>query len=209
MYINGGEMAERRTQEERKEATRAALLGAGRMLFTERGYHGASQEEIVARAGMTRGALYHNFEDGKRGLFREVVEEIEAEIDVVVEVAAREEFERSGGMVEAWMAGNLAYLEACAREDVRRILFGDASSALEWEEWREIDGSHGLPQIRQGLAALIEMRILDEQPIEPLARLWYGASVEAGMYVAEAGDSGAAVHEMQSALRRLFDGMIR
>ncbi len=201
-------MVERRTQEERKEATRRALLESGRALFTERGYHGASQEEIVARAGMTRGALYHNFEGGKRGLFREVVEELEAEIDVFVEGAAREEYERSGEMVEAWMAGSLAYLEACAREDVRRILFGDASSALGWEEWREIDGSHGLPQIRRGLETLIEMGILGEQPVEPLARLWYGASAEAGMYVASAEDSGAAVREMQSALRRLFDGMV-
>lgn len=200
-------MAGRRTQEERKEATRGALLVAGRALFTERGYHGASQEEIVARAGMTRGALYHNFEDGKRGLFREVVEEIEVEIDEGVAAAFREGRERSGDVVEAWMAGSLAYLEACAREDVRRLLFGDASSALGWEEWREMDVAHGLPQIREGLEALVEMGILDSQPVEPLAHVWYGASVEAGMYVASAKDPEAAIGEMQAALRRVFHGM--
>lgn len=201
-------MVERRTQEERRGATRSALLRTGRELFVERGYHGASQEEIVGRAGMTRGALYHNFEGGKRGLFREVAEEVEAEIDDVIEAAVREEYERSGDMVEAWMAGNLAYLRMCARVDVRRILFGDASSALGWEEWREIDVAHGLPQIRRGLEALIELEILEEQPVEPLAHLWYGASAEAGMYVASSKDTEAAIREMQAALRRVFDGMI-
>lgn len=201
-------MAERRTQEERREATRRALLVAGRELFTEKGFHGASQEEVVGRAGMTRGALYHSFEGGKRGLFREVAEEVEAEIDEGVASAFREEYERSGDVVEAWMAGNLAYLRMCARVDVRRILFGDASSALGWEEWREIDVAHGLPQIRQGLEALIEMGILEEQPVEPLAHVWYGATVEAGMYVASADDSEEAIWEMQAALRRVFDGMV-
>jgi AcrR family transcriptional regulator len=203
------DMSERRTQEERREATRRALLDAGRELFTERGYHGASQAEIVARAGMTRGALYHNFEDGKRGLFREIAEEIEVEIDEATVVAFREEYERSGDVVEAWMAGNMAYLRMCAREDVRRLLFGDASAALGWEEWREMDVAHGLPQIREGLEALIEMGILDEQPVEPLAHIWYGASVEAGMYVASSEDPEAAIDGMQSALRSVFDGMVR
>ncbi|MBA2691937.1 MAG: TetR/AcrR family transcriptional regulator [Rubrobacter sp.] len=202
-------MVERRTQEERREATRRALLASGRGLFAELGYHGASQAEIVARAGMTRGALYHNFEGGKRGLFREVAEEIEVEIDEAVIAAFREEYERGGDMVEAWMAGNLAYLRMCARADVRRILFGDASAALGWEEWREIDIAHGLPQIREGLEALIEIGILEKQPVEPLAHIWYGAGAEAGMYVASAEDSEAAINEMQSALRRVFDGMTR
>ena len=71
-------MAERRTQAERRAATRAALLSAARPLFAERGYEAVSSEEIVAAAGVTRGALYHHF-DGKRGLFAAVFEEVESE----------------------------------------------------------------------------------------------------------------------------------
>ena len=56
--------------------SRAALLRAGRELFAERGYAGVGTEEIVARAGVTRGALYHHFAD-KRDLFRAVHEELE------------------------------------------------------------------------------------------------------------------------------------
>lgn len=201
-------MVERRTQEERREATRRALLVAGRELFAERGYHGASQEEIVGRVGVTRGALYHNFEGGKKGLFREIAEELEVELDGVIASAFRGEYERSGDLVEAWMAGNYAYLEFCAGDEVRMILFGDASSALGWEEWREIDVSHGLPQIKQGLEAMVRLGVLEDQPVEPLAHAWYGASSEAGMYVAAAEDSKKAIAEMQSALRRMLDGML-
>ena len=68
-----------RTQAERREETRAKLLEAGRRLFEERGYEAVGTPEIVAAAGVTRGALYHHF-DGKRELFAAVYEAIEAEI---------------------------------------------------------------------------------------------------------------------------------
>ena len=68
-----------RTQAERSEATRGALIDAARRLFAERGYADVGTEEIVRAAGVTRGALYHHF-DGKRDLLRAVYEQIEAEI---------------------------------------------------------------------------------------------------------------------------------
>ena len=57
---------------EQSEATRAALVAAARELLTDKGYAGVATEEIVQRAGVTRGALYHHFRD-KRALFRAVV----------------------------------------------------------------------------------------------------------------------------------------
>src|SRR5215207_604578 len=69
----------KRTQVERSEATRAALVRAGRALFGERGYGGVGTEEIVAHAGVTRGALYHHFAD-KRDLFRAVLEDLEDDV---------------------------------------------------------------------------------------------------------------------------------
>src|ERR687891_1957551 len=73
-------------REAEARATRDALVQAALELFTERGYAGVGTEEIVARAKVTRGALYHHFRD-KRDLFRAVHERVEREL--VEGIAAR------------------------------------------------------------------------------------------------------------------------
>ena len=120
MYVNK-DKPERRTQAERRAATRGALLDAARGLFAVDGYAGTTTGELVRRAGVTRGALYHHFED-KRGLFRVLIEELERELDVVVREAAREAREETGDVGVAYAAGFDAFLEACARPDFGRLL---------------------------------------------------------------------------------------
>ncbi|MEU2549936.1 ScbR family autoregulator-binding transcription factor [Streptomyces roseolus] len=48
-------------KQERAQRTRQAILTAAAELFDERGYDSASTTDILARAGLTRGALYHHF----------------------------------------------------------------------------------------------------------------------------------------------------
>ena len=55
----------RRSQADRSAATRASLVQAARLLFAEHGFGGVGTETIVAAAGVTRGALYHQFADKK------------------------------------------------------------------------------------------------------------------------------------------------
>src|SRR6266542_5416423 len=71
--------AEKTKQDLRSEATRQRLVAAARGLFAERGYAGVGTEQIVQAAGVTRGALYHQFRD-KADLFAAVAESIQAEI---------------------------------------------------------------------------------------------------------------------------------
>ncbi|HEX2087871.1 MAG TPA: helix-turn-helix domain-containing protein, partial [Solirubrobacteraceae bacterium] len=57
-----------RTQKERSEATTSELVEAARALFAADGYAATSLDDVVRRAGVTKGALYHHF-GGKRDLF--------------------------------------------------------------------------------------------------------------------------------------------
>lgn len=63
----------RRTQSERREQTRGALIDATIELLMERGMQGAAVQEICKRAGVTTGAIQHQF-GSKTGLIAEVVE---------------------------------------------------------------------------------------------------------------------------------------
>lgn len=175
-------------------------------MFAEGGYHGVAAEEIVRRAGVTRGALYHHFED-KRDLFRAVVEEIEGEIDGVALEASRKAMGESGDRLEAWMAATYASLDAYVRPDVRRIQLVDGPAVLSGEEWREIDAAHAVAQIEDGLRFLIEGGVIERQPIEPLAHLLHGAIVQAARYAAFSEEPEKAKEEIGAALRRILKGL--
>jgi TetR/AcrR family acrAB operon transcriptional repressor len=60
MYVYHGGM--RRTKRE-AEATRGALVDAALRAFAEHGYAASTLADIAARAGVTRGAAYHHFQD--------------------------------------------------------------------------------------------------------------------------------------------------
>ena len=109
------------TQAERTEATRAALIAAGRSLFGERGYAQVGTSELVAAAGVTRGALYHHFRD-KRALFREVLVATEQAFLMRVGEAVAG-IERPG---EQLVAALDATLDACTDPQLARISFIDA-----------------------------------------------------------------------------------
>src|ERR1043165_4081602 len=94
MKVNDNVAAEshtRRTQAERTAATRALLIGAARKLFADKGFSDVSTQSIVTAAGVTRGALYHQFDD-KAALFAAVYEEVERDLvtDIARQIAERE-----------------------------------------------------------------------------------------------------------------------
>jgi AcrR family transcriptional regulator len=192
----------RRTQAERSAATKRVLLDAARSLFAEKGYHETAAEEIVGRAGLTRGALYHHFED-KKDLFRAVVDEIEGEIDEEIEEAER----AASGLPEAVMAGYRAFIDAVLDPEMRRTFFLEGPSVLGWE-WREIDARHAVGKIEEGLESLIAEGFIEPQPVGPLACLINGALLEAAFIVAASEDPETARDEAWGAMERLVSGLM-
>jgi AcrR family transcriptional regulator len=194
----------KRTQAERSQTTRAALIAAARGLFAERGYAGVGTEEIVRTAGVTRGALYHHFTD-KRELFEAVYEQVEVELAERIASGALES--GAGSPLDAMRAGAEMFLQACTEPEAQRIALLDGPSVLGWDRWREIAAEHGLGLIEASLEAAIEAGAIRAQPVRPLAHVLMGALDEAAMLVARAEDPGAMRVEVGRTLDSLLEGL--
>jgi AcrR family transcriptional regulator len=192
-----------RTKAAQREATTRALIDAGRDLFAERGYAAVGTEEIVQRAGVTRGALYHHFRRGKEELFRAVLVELSAETVRRIAQVAR----ATDDPWEALVGGADAFLDACATPEVQRIMLVDGPSVLGWEVWRAIDTDYGLGLLEQALQRAMDAGVMLPAPTSAVAHVLAGALDEAAMVVARAEDPAAARAEMGQTVRRLLDGL--
>lgn len=187
---------------QRSEATRTALVSAARELFSEHGYSRVGTEEIVKRAGVTRGALYHHF-SGKEDLLRAVLHDLARELAEASATAALAE-------TDQWrqiLAAVHAFLDACVDPAIQQIMMTDAPSVLGWDEWREIDMQYGLGLVKASLENAMETGLILRQPVAPLAHLIVGALDEAAMYISRAADAAEARREMGASIERMLDGL--
>ncbi|PSK87483.1 TetR family transcriptional regulator [Murinocardiopsis flavida] len=192
----------RRTQEERTAATRAALIEAGRKLFAEHGYAGVGTETLVRAAGISRGALYHQFGD-KTELFAEVLAAVEA--DVARRLAAAAPAGDGGDLVAVMTRAVEAWLDACEDPEVQRIVLIDGPSVLGWVRWRAICQPHILGLIEAVLTRAAADGELRSLPIRPLAHLLLAIADEAAMYLHAADDQTTARAEIV----RIVDTLVR
>ena len=191
----------RRTQAERTEATTAALVDAARELFARDGYEATSLDAVAARAGVTKGAVYHHFE-GKRQLFEAVFSrEVER---IAMPLAAA--YARKKDPWDAFGAGCRAFLDECLDPSLQRIVLLDASAAIGWEQIRRLE-SPLLEMMELGISRAAEAgRIAPRKP-GPLAHFLYGALCETAMIVARADDPKAAHREAVVEIGRVLEGL--
>jgi AcrR family transcriptional regulator len=188
---------------EQSQATRGALIAAARELFAERGYAAVGTEEIVRSAGVTRGALYHHF-SGKKQLFQAVYEDVEQKL---VERIAESAISSASDPLQALHAGAQAFLDACEDPAVQRIALLDAPSVLGWEQWRAIGMQYGFGLVQGTVQAAIDVGLIDEQPVEPLAHLLLGAIDEGAMLVARADDDGTTREQVGASVARFLEAL--
>ncbi|MGW6457162.1 TetR/AcrR family transcriptional regulator [Streptomyces sp. NPDC055078] len=193
--------ADRRTQAARSAATRQALLEAGRTLFGRVGYAEVSTVAIVKAAGVSRGAMYHQFAD-KRSLFEAVLEDVEGDLvqRVGSAVAAAEPTDPIDGLI----VGCLAWLEASAEPEVQRIALLDAPAVLGWERWREIESRHTIGLMEARLADAMAAGRIPPQATRPLALVLVGALDEASQHLAKGHESPEAI---RSVIVQLISGL--
>nr|WP_307873791.1 MULTISPECIES: TetR/AcrR family transcriptional regulator [unclassified Frankia] len=191
---------------DRSATTRAALVAAGRRLFAAEGFAAVATESIVTAAGVSRGALYHQFTD-KTALFAAVVEAVEA--DVAARIADEVAAAGSTDPIEAMRLAAQTWLRICVEPEVHRIVLLDGPSVLGWAEWRELCQRHVFGLVRDVLVWGMEIGRIRRQPVDPLAHVLMGASDEAALYIARAPDTETARTEMINALGLVIDGLTR
>jgi AcrR family transcriptional regulator len=159
------------------DATRAALVVAARELFGEKGFADTGTDEIVMRAGVTKGALYHHFE-GKEELFKAVFEQVQREVSdkAVAEFLGPDSWE--------------ALLKGCSL----------------WDDVRAIENRFGAVALRGALRKAMHAGVLERQPLRPMALLLLGALSEGCLYIAEAEDPRAARTEIGSLIAEILSG---
>lgn len=194
-----------RTQADRTAATRAALVTAGRKLFAEHGYAGVGTETLVRDAGVSRGALYHQFGD-KKELFAEVLADVEAG------VARRIANAMPGGsegadLVTVMTLALRAWLDACESPDVQRIVLIDGPSVLGWERWRAICQHHVLGLVESVLTQAAASGAMLPLPIRPLAHLLLAVADEAALYLNASADPTAAREDIEEIVSTLIRGL--
>lgn len=180
-------------------------MDAARRVFTERGYADASMEQIAEMAGVTRGPLYHFFDD-KLDLFRAVHAEIEHELTARIAEAVRERMPEAKDALDEVRLGAQAYLDACQDAAVQRIVFVEAPHVLTRGSSREVAG-FGLELLRGGLRRAMRHGMIAELPLEPLARVLRAAITDGSIYVARAEDKATARAEAGRALDVLIEGL--
>ena len=181
--------------------TRESLVTAAREPFGLKGYAATSTEEIVERAGVTKGALYHHFAD-KESLFRAVFEQVQREVSD----AAVAEFNQPDAGA-ALLAGCRLWVEAHADPAVRQIALIDARGVLGWQTAREIETRFSTVALRGALRKAMHAGVVQRLPLRPLALMLIGALSEACLYVAAAEDTAGARVEVGDLVLALLSGI--
>ena len=192
------DIATRRSNRDRTEATRSALLAAARSLFVEKSYAETSTPEIAAAAGVTRGALYHHFTD-KQALLAAVIED-EAR-------AVAEEIDRAAPAslpaLDALLSGGEAFMTAMKAPGRTRLLLLDGPAVLGRAAMDDIDARHGGRTLSEGLAAAMEANELPALPLDALTAL-VGAMFDRAALAVE---TGASADDCNRVIAALFQGL--
>lgn len=196
----------RRSNRDRTEATRRDLIAAARRLFTEKSYAETGTPEIVAAAGVTRGALYHHFAD-KQALFRAVLEQEASELAAEIERASDPVPSDGCDTLSpraALMAGADAYFSAMALPGRTRLLLLDGPAVLGRAVMDDIDARHGNRTLREGLLAMMEAGQMKRMPVDALTQLLGAAFDRAALSI----ETGAPVEDYRKTLAALIDGLV-
>ncbi|MEH6742419.1 TetR/AcrR family transcriptional regulator [Hyphomonas sp.] len=190
-------MANRRAK--KASETRAAILHAARQRFTHEGFE-ASLSSIVEDAGITKGALFHHFEN-KQALYHEVWQELQSEMNRDTQQAALEGRSLDDPYA-AMLAGARQYLEWATRPDYQRIVLIDGRAALGID-WYEADFALSQRSVRVGVEYLVQKGHIAPENAASAAVIMQGALNGAGVALSRK-VPGVSVDTIYKTIERLL-----
>jgi len=188
----------RMSNEDRSSMTRKALVAAARQLFLEKGYAEAGTPELVRAAGVTRGALYHHFED-KKAIFRAVAESELAEVAKLINRSTS----NSSTAMQALESGTRAYLDAMQTPGRAHLLLVEGSAALGVQIMKQLNSDSAARTLRDGLAAAMAAGEIPQLPLDALTAVLDAAFDRAALEIAQ----GASRTDIETALAGLLQGL--
>ncbi len=191
-----------RSRVETMEENRAKLIAAARKAFAEKGFAAASMDDLAADAGLTRGALYHNFGD-KKGLLAAVV----AEVDGEMATRARKAALRKKSGWEQLLAEGAAYIEMALEPEVQRIVLLDGPAFLgDPSQWPSQNAC--LQMTRQAVAGLVSDGTIKPVDVDAASRLLSGAALTAALWVAASENPRSALPRAVEAFQFMASGLL-
>ncbi len=188
---------------EKAASTRANIIAVARQLFATRGYAGTSTEAILEESQVSRGALYHHFEN-KEALFAAVMEAVEADITTATAHARASVTDPVDALERAFNA----FLDMACEAEVRQIVLSDAHSVLGWQKWREIEERYGLGRLKQALKLIAGTGRIHEDMVDVFAHILLASLIEVAFLVARSPDSRAAVRTGRKAMKELLERLL-
>lgn len=191
-----------KTRADAMEETRGKLVAAARKAFAHKGFNAASMDLLTAEAGLTRGALYHNFGD-KRGLLAAVVDQIDSEMaDRAQKIGARMNDEWS-----ALLAEGEAYIGMALNPEVQRIVLLDGPAVLgDPSQWPSQNSC--MQVTKRAVEKLMATGVLKPVDPEAAARLLSGAALNAALWIAASDDPKEVLPRAVDAFRSLASGLL-
>lgn len=191
-----------RRRKETMEENRAKLIAAARKAFAEKGFAGASMDALTAEAGLTRGALYHNFGD-KTGLLAAVVAQVDAEMAARAQATAA----RATSDWDRLVAEGVAYIELALDPEVQRIVLLDGPAFLgDPSRWPSQNAC--LEATKAAVGSLVAQGVMKPVDIEAAAHLLNGAALNAALWVAASTQPGTALPKAIQAFECLATGLL-
>lgn len=186
------------SNEDRSAQTRTALLAAARALFVEKGYAETGTPELVKAAGVTRGALYHHFED-KKAIYRAVIERECADIAVAI----RDATANPKTALAALKRGARAYLDTMRDKGRVRLVLIDGPAALGHDAIQHINDQSASETLQEGIEYAIASGEIRPLPVAALTALLDAAFDRAALQIA----NGTPRDDIEAALDALLEGL--